>query len=70
MLWPAWLGIASPLKLSLWVVNRCATWTGAFRIWKRRATVRRWWVWLVALNAVSLAALVLLFVILHRFSVE
>ena len=69
MVWPAWLGLGTPLKFSLWLTNRLATWTGMALVWKRRRATRgvRLWLWLMAGNAVSFIALaVVLFWLAHR----
>ena len=65
MIWPAWLWIGTPLKFSVWMTNRVATWTGSFYVWKRARTKRRVWMWLLLLNAVSLGALCLFLFWLH-----
>ena len=66
IIWPAWLGIGTPLKFSLWLVNRLATWTGLRYLWKRVRS-RRWaWLWIVAVNGASLGFLMLVFFWLHH----
>lgn len=59
MVWPHWLWIGTPLKFSLWLLNRLATWTGLLYVWRRRRSKRLFWVWLILINAVSLGALLL-----------
>ena len=59
MLWPAWLWIGTPVKFSVWLMNRLATWTGVGYVWKRFRTQRHVWVWLILLNVVSMAGLAL-----------
>ena len=69
MLWPAWLNLGTPLKFSLWLGNRLATWTGMALVWKRQRAKRsfRLWLWLMAGNAVSFIALAgALFWLAHR----
>ena len=61
MIWPSWLWILTPTKFFLWLGNRLATWTGSFYFWKRFRSRRAVWVWLILLNAISLAALGFLF---------
>ena len=68
MVWPAWLSITTPLKFSLWLLNRLATWTGVFYFWKRFRAQRGFWIWITLINVVSLSALVLLFFWLYRRS--
>lgn len=68
MIWPAWLWIGTPLKFSVWMTNRVATWTGSFYVWKRARSRRRVWMWLLLLNAVSLGALCLFLFWLHARS--
>ena len=46
MIWPAWLWIGTPLKFSVWMTNRLATWTGSFYVWKRARSKQRVWMWL------------------------
>ena len=70
MAWPFWLGIGVPLKLKLWLGNRLATWAGMAYVWKRNARRRRIWVWLLAINVVSLGALAGLFFWLHQRSLH
>ncbi len=62
----SWLWISSPLKFSLWVVNRVATWTGVFYLWKRFRSTRHFWAWITLINVVSLCGLGLVFFWLHR----
>ena len=54
--------IGSPLKLGLWVGNRLATWTGSLVVWRKLKMApdrtKRFLVWMVALNVVSLLVLV------------
>ena len=57
MTWPAWLWLGSRLKLSLWLGNRIATWTGLYYFWKRFRARRDFWVWCLVINLVSLAVL-------------
>ena len=66
MIWPAWLSLTSPLKFSVWVVNRLATWTGGFFLWKRWRARRRVWVWLTLVNLVSLSGLCLVLFWLYK----
>lgn len=61
MPWPAWLLIGSPVKLSVWVVNRLATWTSGLYLWKRHRGRRRVWPWLILLQAASLGVLAVVF---------
>ncbi|MBI3011328.1 MAG: hypothetical protein HYY58_02415 [Candidatus Omnitrophica bacterium] len=70
MVWPAWLAIGTPLKLSLWLANRLATWTGLVYVWGRLRSRRWFWVWVVVANVVSLSALALAFLWLHRLSLD
>ena len=53
--------IGSPVKLTVWIGNRLATWTGLAVVWQKVKHApnrsRRFFTWLVALNAVSLLAL-------------
>ena len=72
MVWPAWLWIGTRTKVSLWVLNRLATWTGLVYLWRRfRSRPRRtFWLWMMVVNLVSLGGLALLFFCLHRLSVE
>lgn len=55
--WPAWLWIGKPLTLLLWLANRMVTWTGLVLFWKRCRTQRGVWLWIMAINALSLGAL-------------
>jgi hypothetical protein len=66
MVWPAWLAIGTPLKFSLWVFNRLATWTGLRYLSKRRRAHREFWWWVVAVNGVSWGLLILVFSWLHH----
>ena len=66
IVWPSWLWIGSPLKMGLWLVNRLATWTGMFYVWKRFRSTPRFWVWFALINVMSLGAMGLLFFWLHR----
>ncbi|PIQ83548.1 MAG: hypothetical protein COV75_06930 [Candidatus Omnitrophica bacterium CG11_big_fil_rev_8_21_14_0_20_63_9] len=59
--WLGWLWIGTPLKFSLWLANRIATWTGLFLFWKRFRSKQGIWWWIMALNTLSLGALGLLF---------
>ena len=68
MIWPSWLWIGSPLKFSLWLVNRLATWTGVIYMWRRFRAQRHVWLWLVLLNLVSLGVLGVVFFWLHTRS--
>lgn len=61
MVWPAWLWIGTPLKFSIWLVNRIATWTGLYYFWSRLRASRVFWLWLVLINVLSWGALALLF---------
>ena len=61
MLWPSWLWLSSPLKFSLWLTNRLATWTGLFYFWKRFRATRHFWVWITLINALSLVGLGVVF---------
>lgn len=70
MIWPSWLWVGSRFKLSLWLANRLATWTGLFYFWKRFRSHRLFWLWVVMINIVSVSALVLLFFWLHHRSVS
>ncbi len=65
MVWPAWLWIGTPLKFTLWLLNRFLTWTGVIYVWRRFRSRKHFWAWLVLLNAVSLGGLGLLFFWLH-----
>ena len=65
MVWPAWLSLATPMKFSLWLANRIATWTGLFYFWKRFRSQRHFWVWLALINVVSLGGLCLVLFWLH-----
>lgn len=66
MIWPAWLSLASPLKLSLWIANRLATNTGVLYLWKRVRSRRTFWIGLVLINAVSIGGMALLLLWLRR----
>ena len=66
MAFPGWLWIGTPFKFWLWCLNRLATWTGAFYVWKRFRARRAFWMWIVLLNLVSLSGLVLVFFWLHH----
>ena len=68
MFWPSWLWIGSRTKLSWWLANRLATWTGLFYFWKRFRSHRLFWFWTITINIVSLAALMLLFRRIHHRS--
>ena len=59
MLWPSWLWITTPVKFSIWLCNRIATWCGQFYLWKRIRSKRVFWV--VLINLCSLGILVLVF---------
>ena len=61
MIWPSWLWIGTPLKFFLWLLNRFATWTGLFYLWKRFRSRRGFWVWFTLINLASLAGLGMLF---------
>ena len=61
MVWPSWLWIGTPLKFSLWLANRFATWTGAIYCWKRSRSRRLVWVWILLIHLASAASLVLIF---------
>ena len=61
MLWPSWLWIGTPLKFFLWAANRLATGTGLLYLWKRSQVKRRFWMWMILINLVSLGGLILLF---------
>lgn len=63
---PPWLWIGTPLKVLLWLGNRCLTWTGLFFLWRRFRSSRGVWLWLLLVNAASLSALALLFFWLHH----
>lgn len=65
-MWPAWVGIGTPLTFSLWLVNRLATWTGLIYLWRRVRFRRFAWVWLSLINVASLGALGLVFYWLHQ----
>lgn len=58
--WAFFLG--SPLKLFLWLGNRLVTWTGMALLWRQFRHVpdgiRRFIVWCVAINAVSILLLI------------
>ena len=69
MPWPAWLWIGTRSTCFLWLSNRLATWTGSFWFWKRFRGTRRLWVWLLLINATSIALLVWLFFWLHHRAV-
>lgn len=69
-MWPAWLWIGTPLKFSLWLINRIATWTGVFYLWRRWRSRRHVWWWMIVVNTLSLGALGLLFFWLHLRSVH
>lgn len=66
MAWPVWLGIGTPLKFSLWLFNRLATWTGLLYLWKRWRAHRWFWWWVVVVNGASWGLLMLVFFWLHR----
>ena len=68
MVWPSWLWIGTPLKFSLWALNRIATWTGIAVLWKRLRRQRLFWLWLVLINTASLGVLGLMFFWLHARS--
>ncbi len=65
IVWPTWLWIGTPFKLTLWLANRLATWTGLAYVWRRFRTQRHRWIWLTIINTVSLAALAAVFFWLH-----
>ena len=69
-MFPAWLWIGTPVKFSLWLANRLATWTGVAYLWRRFRSQRGVWMWLALLNVVSLGGLCLLFFWLHTRSVR
>ena len=52
----------SPLKIAIWLGNRVATWTGLFVVWKHLKghpqRPKRFFLWLVLMNGVSMALLV------------
>ena len=61
----------SPAKIAIWFGNRVATWTGLLVVWKRLKghpqRPRRFFLWLVLINGVSLALLAgLLWWLTHR----
>ncbi len=60
MIWPAWLWIGTPAKFCAWLGNRLMTWVGSFYLWKRQRRHKRFWMWLLAVNLVSMSGLVLL----------
>ena len=66
MVWPTWLWIGTPLKFSLWLMNRIATSTGVLYLWRRLRSRRHFWAWFVLVNTVSLGLLVLLFFWIHQ----
>ena len=68
MIWPAWLSLTSPLKFSVWLLNRLATWTGLLYLWRRWRSRRHAWVWLTLVNLVSLGGLCLALFWLYRRS--
>ena len=69
MIWPAWLWIGTPVKFATWLVNRLATWSGSFYLWKRLRSHRFFWLWFVVINTVSMGMLVAaLFWLHHHFS--
>ena len=68
MVWPSWLWIGTRLKLSLWLANRLATWTGLVYLWRRLRSRRLFWLWVIIVNLISLGALAFLFLWLHRLS--
>lgn len=70
MVWPSWLWVGTPLKVSLWVANRLATWTGLVYLWRRFRSHRWFWMWVVLANFISLGGLVFLFFWLHRLALE
>lgn len=58
-----WLFLTgSPVKLSLWIGNRLATWTGLIVAWRKLKgspnRSRAFFKWLMLINAVSLLVLV------------
>ena len=65
MLWPPWMWIGTPMKFSLWLANRIATWTGAYYVWKRWRRHRYFWPLLIMINVTSIGALGLFFYWLH-----
>ena len=68
----AWVMIlSSPAKLAVWVSNRAAAWTGLAVVWRKLKgdpqRTRRFILWMIAINVVSLVVLVALFRLLtHR----
>lgn len=63
--WPSWLWIGTPIKFSVWLVNRLATWTGSFYLWKRIRSKPHFWPSFLLLNLLSLATLCLVLFWLH-----
>ena len=70
MPWPAWLWIGTRLKFGVWLSNRMTTWVGSFFVWTKVGSRRQRWLWIAAINVVSLGALVLMFYWLHRRSLD
>ena len=66
MVWPSWLWIGTPVKFSLWLLNRLATWTGLFYLWRRFRSQRLFWVWFAVINVASLSGLAILFFWLRK----
>ena len=65
MLWPSWLWIGTPTKVTIWLTNRLATWTGVYYFWRRFRTHRYFWPLLITINLASVSALGLIFYWLH-----
>jgi hypothetical protein len=58
MVWPTWLWIGTPLKLSVWLVNRAATGTSMVYLWKTRRSRRSFLASALLLQAGSAALLI------------
>ena len=61
MVWPGWLWIGTPVKFSLWLMNRIATGTGLLYLWRRVRSRWHFWAWFMLVNTVSLGLLAGLF---------